>query len=242
MALGDLSEELDTATSRELSSSKSEKRPRAILPPWDLPASKLLRCGKKSPIESTKTYEELWAYLKQGNNHQLYMSEFVSDDPIVRGVAISRTAQSVAALCRAILTEDKAQLQSIVRPEVYEDWVKEAELLLPRMAKLDGSGLPSRADKPMKSQLGKAPVSWRDEKNVTDAANYLVDWLKKPSKLRKAMKTLQLGGLFYSTHVDVLCMNCFITCGNGSSTLVSDAVARLCQAKPTASGTMISYD
>ena len=241
MGLNDLSE-LDAATSGELAASKAEKRPRSILAPWDLPASKLLRNGKKSPIESVDTYEELWAYLKQSTGYQLYMSEFVSDDPIVRGVAISRTAQGLAGLCRAILTEDKAELKSILRPDVYEELAKEAELLLPRMEKLDGSGLPSRADKAMKNKLGIAPVSWRDEKEVRAAVTYLVDWLKTPSKLRKAMKTLQLGGLFYSTHVDLLCMNSFIMCGNGKASVADDAVARLCQAKPAVAGTKISYD
>ena len=108
MGLQDYSE-IDEATAAELSSSKAEKRKASILAPWDLPAAKLLRNGKKSPIESIKTYEELWDHMKEATKGQLYKSEFASSDPIVRGVAISRTAQGVASVCQSILEGEDAE-------------------------------------------------------------------------------------------------------------------------------------
>ena len=97
MVLGDLSGVDSIEGQKETAITKSGKRKAAILAPWNLPAAKLLRNGKKSPIEEVDTYQELWNYLKHESDHQLYNSEFASEDPIVRGVALSRTAQGIAA-------------------------------------------------------------------------------------------------------------------------------------------------
>ena len=188
------------------------------------------------------TYEEFWDYLKSGNKHQLYHCELASEDPIVRGVAVSRTAEGILSLCRAVLSDDKEDLKLLIRPEIYQELIEEATQLEPRVAILNGAGLPAKNERAMKVNLGQKPIAWRNPDDVKRAASYLVDWLQRPSKLRKAMKTLQLGGLFYSTHVDILCMNCFIKCADGKSTIVEDAVARLCQSKPMSAGTRIAYD
>ena len=240
MGLQDYSE-VDEATRTELSTSKSEKRKPAILPPWDLPSAKLLRNGKKSPIEDIQTYEELWDHCKESTPHQLYMSEFASGDPIVRGVAISRTAQGVASVCQAILQGDDAEnLKSILKDSVYKEMEKEAKLLLPHCKQLDGSGLPSKVEKAMKRVGAKQPV-WKDKDEVTASIEYFRAWLKKPSQLRKHMNILQLGGLFYTTHVDILIMCAYMKC-EGEGTIADDAIARLCQAKAYAAGTRIKHD
>ena len=93
----------------------------------------------------------------------------------------------------------------------------------------------------MRVQLGQKNIAWRDKNEVEESMKVLMDWLEQPSPLRKAMKTLQLGGLFYCTHVDLLCMNAFILCGDGKASMVEDAVARLCQAKAMGPGTKITF-
>ena len=231
MPLSDLSG-VDSPSSKDNSITKNGKRKSSILAPWDLPGSKLLRNGRKSPIEDVETYGELWAYLKEENDYQLYKSEFASDDPIVRGVALSRTAQGIAAICDSIVTVDAARLKSVLNTETYDAMKKEAAELLDYVKVLDGSGLPSRADSGPKTMLGKKTYEWKDPDKVKDAAGRFLSWLTSPSKIRSTMEVLQLGGLFYSTHVDILCMNAYIKCGGGDKeAIVNAAQKRLCQGK-----------
>ena len=55
------------------------------------------------------------------------------------------------------------------------------------------------------------------------------------------MTILQHGGLFYTTHVDILCMCAYMKC-EGEGTIATDAVARLCQANAYVGGTKIRDD
>ena len=124
----------------------SEKRKAPMLAPWMLPAAKLLRFGRKSSIEDFNTYEQLWAYCKRGKHGQSYCCEFASSDPIVRAVAICRTADGLSAVCRSIIDDDAQAFKSMLKVEVYKELTKEANVLLPHC-----------------KQLGSKPLSCKDE-------------------------------------------------------------------------------
>ena len=56
-----------------------------------------------------------------------YQSELYSDDPVIRGVAISRYAQGWLCLCKSTQDGDKVAIQSVLKPEAYDAMVKEAK-------------------------------------------------------------------------------------------------------------------
>ena len=101
----------------------------------------------------------------------------------------------------------------------------------PYLTILNGAGLPSGFAAATKPILGKAAVSWKNPGEVYKAVDYVLAWCMKKSKLRGAIQTLQLGGLFYSAHVDFLCTRAYAECGAGKSIekMKEDAKARLCQ-------------
>ena len=224
-----------------------DKKRRATLPPWDLPAAKLLRLGKKSSLEDATSYEELWSHLSNGNKHQEYGSELCSNEPLIRGVAISRYAEGWLSLCTAILETDKADLKSVLNETTYADMAKEAKALKPHLAMLNGFGLPVRLDIIKKTQLGGGKsYPWKAQSEVEASMKFIVEWSSKPSPMRKAVRILQLGGLFYTAHVDHLCFHAYRTVGHGTGEGIpqADAVARLCQASGSTAkaGTPIRND
>ena len=220
-----------------------KKRSHDVLQPWDLFPAKVLRCGKKASIEEATSYEELGAFTKDGGKSMQYKDEYHSSHAHIRGVAISRFAQSMVSLCRSITSDDAVALKDVLKPDVFAAIKTEAAELIDHMAILDGSGLPSKADGAyVKPVLGKPAIEWRDPEKVRSAIAYVKTWFKSKSKLRDTMKTLQLGGLFYTTHVFLLCTRSYMLCGEGrqENTMADDAVARLCQSSPaSASATRI---
>ena len=240
MVLGDSGEAAD------LVPMSTDKKKKATLFPWDLPAAKLLRSGKKSSLEDATSYEELWSHLCSGNKHQEYGSELCSNDSLIRGVAISRYAEAWLSLCTAILETDNVELKSVLNPSIYAAMETEAKALKPHLAMLNGAGLPVRADAMKKSQLGGGKTyTWKVQTDVEASMRYVMDWTKKPSSMRKTVRILQLGGLFYTAHVDHLCFHAYRTVGHGTDESIppADAVARLCQARgSTAAGTAIRSD
>ena len=219
-----------------------DKKKRATLSPWDLPAAKLLRLGKKSSLEDATSYEQLWSHLSASNKHQDYGSELCSDEATIRGVAISRYAEVWLSLCTAILETDKNDLKEVLNKDTYAAMETEAKQLKPHLSTLNGLGLPVRIDNPMKkTQLGGGKCyAWKDEIEVKKAMDWVLNWCNNPSPMRKTVRILQLGGLFYTSHVDHLCFHAYRTVGHGKAdgTPQADAVARLCQATSSASKTM----
>ena len=68
----------DSGEAPEFVAMSTDKKKKATLSPWDLPAAKLLRLCKKSSLEDATSYEELWSHLSNGNKHQEYGSELCS--------------------------------------------------------------------------------------------------------------------------------------------------------------------
>ena len=217
-----------------------KKRSHDVLQPWDLFPAKVLRCGKKAAIEEATSYEELWAFTADGGKSMPYKDEYHSPHPHIRGVAISRFAQAMLALCKSITSEDSLALKEVLKPEVFSVMNTEATQFMEHLTILDGSGLPSKADGvTAKPVLGKTAIEWRETEKVRAAVAYLKQWFKKKSKLRDTVKTLQLGGLFYTAHVFLLCTRSYLICGEGRSdeTMADDAVARLWQSSPGSGST-----
>ena len=243
MVLGDSGETHDGQ-----SMSGGDKRKRGTLAPWELPAAKLLRLGSKSSIEDAVSYEQLWSYLSASDKRQDYGSELCSDDPVIRGVAISRYAQGWMSLCTAILETDNTDLKGVLNKATYDAMESEATALKERLSVLNGAGLPVRKDGTMKkTTLGGGKVyAWKDVQEVKSAMKWFLEWCDKPSPMRKTVRILQLGGLFYTCHVDHLCLHAYRTVGpgKGAGTPEADAVARLCQdsASSATAGTPIRRD
>ena len=228
MGLGDDFVSGDGAAETIPKKGEKGKRSGDTLAPWDQPAAKLLRCGKKSAIDSAESLDELWNFMKEGTDYLKYHSEFCSQEPVVRGVALSRFAQGLAALCTAIQTSEN--LPCALNVKIYTDIKAEAETLLTYINDLNGAGLPVRAAA-AKSMLGSKPAQWRDAVKVEGAIKKLKAWLDQPSVLRQTINAVQLGGLFYTVHVDICCVKAYLCCGHGLERdgMVSDARARLCQ-------------
>ena len=166
MGLGDSGEAVDGQTI-----TGGDKRKRGTLAPCDLPAAELLRLGKKSSIEDATSYEQLWSYVSTSDKRQDYGSELCSDDPVIRGVAISRYAEGWTNLCTAILDTDKTALKAVLNKDTYDAMENEAKTIKEKLSVLNGSGLPVRQDGTMKkATLGGGRVyPWKDESAVREA-------------------------------------------------------------------------
>ena len=84
-------------------SNTKEKRKGDVLPVYEAPPAKLLRRGKKSPIED-QSLSVLWQFLQQphplGYPHKSELCN--TSNPIARGVGISRFAESMKKLDRGV--------------------------------------------------------------------------------------------------------------------------------------------
>ena len=215
-----------------------------ILAAWQVPSVKLLRPGKRSRIDAVNSYEELWAWMKESEKGQLYHSEFCSEDPIIRGVALSRFCESYQHLCEYVVSTE-CQWGALLKETVFDAVKKEAADLLPHLRGLNGSGMPSRAIGGKKQRLGEKDATiWRDRDETTEHAKAILSWLATSgkSKLRAAIKVMSVAGLTYNCMVDHQTTMAYCRCGNGKDQLVDDAVARLCQGSGTSSTKTIPED
>ena len=169
-----------------------KKRPTGTLAPWDLPAAKLLKPGKKSDLEAAESYEELWSYLKSKSGVQPYRSELCSPKSNIRGVAISRWAEGMSGVCETILTND--DMKRVLEPKLLAELKLEAGTLLPHCKVLNGYGLPSGLET-MRGpvRLGSKAHEWKNRADVEAAVVAIEKWLAAPSKLRPTMRVLQAG-------------------------------------------------
>ena len=122
----------------------------------------------------------------------------------------------------------------MLNTKTYEAMESEAKTIKEKLSVLNGSGLPVRQDGTMKrATLGGGRVyGWKAESAVREAMQWFLGWCDKPSAIRRTVRVLQLGGLFYTCHVDHLCFHAYRSAGHGKApgTPTSDAVAHLCQA------------
>ena len=226
------------------SGSAKDKEVSPILAAWQVPSVKLLRPGKRSRIDAVDSYEELWVWMKESEKGQLYHSEFCSEDPIIRGVALSRFCESYQHLCDYVVSTE-CQWGALLKESVFDAIKKEAAELLPHLRGLNGSGMPSRAIGAKKQRLGEKDATiWRDREETTKHAKAVLAWLgtSGKSKLRAAIKVMSVAGLTYNCMVDHQTTVAYCLCGNGKEQLVGDAVARLCQGDGTASKKTIPED
>ena len=100
---------------------------------------------------------------------------------------------------------------------------REAEELLPHAKVLNAKGLPMR--RPF-----EAPINWKPPADVEAAAAYVFAWMNKESKMRDTIRTMQMGGLAYTVHVECLCTSAYMSYGPGKQlrTMTNDAMSRIC--------------
>ena len=70
----------------------------------------------------------------------------------------------------------------------------------------------------------------RHPEEIREAVLYLVEWFSAVSTLRGTIRTMQLGGLFYTSHLEFRVTSAYLNCADGGAdAAVRDAVSRLCQ-------------
>ena len=221
---------------------KTLKRKGDVLPVYEAPSVKLFRPGKRSSIEN-HDLALLWQYLQQahpvGYPHN---SELCSQKSTVRGVGISRWAESMKNWIEDFLSN--AAYRGLLKDKYYEEIKKECENLLPHFKILDGTGLPAIDDnsqngRAMKSLHRNSQPIWRDPEEVRKAADAILAWLKdcKTSKLRGAIKVFSAGGLSWSAYCDTTMVQAYYHHGNGDRDLHTATRQRLCQGNHAASST-----
>ena len=194
-----------------------------VLSPSRVPSIAMMRPGDQCV---GMDLDELWAWLA-GSQRDGYRTEFRSDDPVVRGVALSRFAQSYENMCNELCDNNKWRL--LLQPSVYEEITKEARGLLPHLRVLNGCEVPLPNKR---RRVGDADqCNYRDEGEVAAAAASLLAWLRNSNKsrLRVAIDVVSAGGLSHNACIDQLVVMAYCKYGNGESQLVGDAVARLCR-------------
>ena len=113
-----------------------------------------------------------------------------------------------------------------------ESMTREASALLPSLKMLNGSGMPSNAQRKV-SRIGYTDkTEWKSATDVDYHAGKVLEWLKncKNSRLRGAINIMSASGLTYSASVDHQVLMAYYKHGDGISNLAADAKARLCQA------------
>ena len=227
---------------------QKRKRPKGdILPIWEAPAAKFLRAGKKCAIEN-HDLSELWKYLQKP--HPLgypHYCELCNSKATVRGVGISRWAESMRNWMTDFL--NNAAYKGLLKPQYYNDIKTECDALLPHFKTLDGTGLPAIDDdslngRAMRSLHLNSQPMWRDPEEVRKSADAILAWLKdcQNSKLRGAIKVFSAGGLSWSAYCDTTMVQAYYHHGNGDRDLHTATRQRLCQGNHAASSTPTSTE
>mgnify|MGYP003328991531 CR=1 FL=1 len=177
-----------------------------VLPPYATPPSRLYRPGMKCAASECANFKELWDWLSghDKDGKYLYRCEYMSTDPVYRGVAVSRYAQSWEAACTDFLSNEK-NWAAMLRPEIYQDVKREAQALLPHLKVLNGAGLPSKAGgsggTAMGQRLGYAEkAAWREPSEVAAAIDYLLHWMSTSDKA-KLKATIFVASAVSYTHL-----------------------------------------
>ena len=208
-----------------------------VLPPYATPPSRLYRPGQKSAAAECDTFQELWDWLAGSDKESKYpyRCEFLSTDPVYRGVALSRYAQSWENVCNEFVANEK-NWAAMLRPEIYQEVKREAQGLLPHLKVLNGAGLPSKAvgsgGTAMGPRLGYVDkAAWREPTEVGAAIDYLLHWMSTSEKstLKATIFVASASGLTYDSMINHLVLKAYHDYGGGKDKLKDDAVARLCQ-------------
>jgi len=169
---------------------------------------------------------KLWAAAAAGNKKAMFFSEFASKDPVRRGIAISRLAETLEEL-KTCLAD--ASLKAIVKEEIWKKAHDELEALSPSLAILNGGK--REGDSVGLWNLSSSGGQSKDEADVKEAAKVMYNWLNNgASPLRGFLAILSAGGMFFSAFALEKTARS-ATCASGGNItkdeFVTAAVARL---------------
>ena len=203
------------------SSGAAASRPRVTqLKPWNSMASKMLNPWGPSQIKdygSKKFYDVAAA----GDKMAEYHCEICSDDPVRRGIGISRMAQTMLGIVDYVL---QPNLDRLIHKDVLEIIQQEATELRPHLLKLN-----------MGPQMEKTK---HDDANLKIAAKALHDWFKKPAETKKmSLRTFialqSHDGQFFAAQVQDKLFRGWINHNNVAVDTFQNAVIAKAHANPT---------
>lgn len=187
-------------------SAKAEAR-RVKLFPWDSVAAQLLEPYGESAFDNL-TLDKLWTAASRGNRKAAYHSHLCAsqvDDAWHVGAGISQTASSLLA---AIKNFKSAEMQQLIKPELYTKVEEEIATLEPALKMLNlGRGSQTQQDTgsfrdTKKRKVGEAPAEMPTASDMAKAAQALHAWLKKErSPFRSLLFILSGSNSYYTAHV-----------------------------------------
>jgi hypothetical protein len=177
---------------------------------YDSVACQVFNPYGKSKITELST-RDVWKAAAAGNKKCAFHSELAADaqnDLWRVGIGISRTAEAVLAGIDQLRDDN---LQRLLRPEFLKKASDEAERLKPALEILNtGKGIEKEISNGSFSSLKKQKVSDASsaakktiaEKDISDAAEQLFEWLSQDSgPLRAVLSILAGNGTFFAAHV-----------------------------------------
>ena len=160
---------------------------------YDQVGPQLLQVADVSAIHECSK-KKLWKWAKEGGYKVEFHSEWCSEDPYRRGVALSRLAEVLLAVGVAMThpTWDKVLLPAILKT-VREEFEKHKE----HLEVLHGGKTQNKKGGLLKAK--KETVEHKDEEKVKKAAQDIYDWLSEEhSPTEGFLQVLSWGGVFYA--------------------------------------------
>ena len=206
-----------------------KKERRVKLFSYDAVAAQLLQPFGESTVD-TLSLQQLWKATSDGNKQAAYHSHLCADkdaDPWHVGAGVSTTAAALQAAVKNLESED---MKRLIRPELYEKIMTEANELKPVLEMLNigkGSQKQEASGSTMKqakrAKVGGSAVHAYTEAEVLEAAKKFHAWLsQEKSALRGALFVLSGNNSYYTGHV-------------------AEVVARACiQHKPLSAADMVT--
>jgi len=179
----------------------------------------------------TASLTTLWEFASKGNKKVAYYTEFASNDPLRRGIAISRVAEALSLTIKELQKDEWGKL---LEKKVYAALTKEMAKVSEWLLALDfgkrlstGLGASSSA-----SMAQPKPAS---KYNPEEAARALYEFLDSPNSVfRGVLGMLSAGGLFYGAFMADKCARASIAREGGN--LSSEAYAEAARARASDNG------
>ena len=131
------------------------------------------------------------------------------------------------AYCDAIerFKENKYS-KALLKDSVYDQVIREADVLLELLSKFNQSELAQRQLSGMRSVAYARPSAGtrHDSTTMDKACQELHDWLSKESLFRSFMSYLAGGGCYWSAYAHERAIRCFVSVGNGTQRDIANAM------------------
>ena len=239
LAGGSLTEASTQNSMRRPADAPADGERRRKLRHYDLLPAQTLNPMGSSGLENVSD-QTLWRFLCEGNKNAMVFSEICLEEPERRAVALSRFAQ---VYCEAIRRfKDNQYTRALLKDNVYEKIIKEADVMLELLTKFNQGELAQRQLSGMRSvAYAKAVAGARHDQGTMDkACQELHDWLSKDSLLRGFLSYLAGGGCYWCAYAHERAIRCFVSVGHGSQEDISRALAARASSVTDGAGAMSS--